>query len=375
VRGPAIYGDLLPHARVGFQDTIYTASGMTAISALLTALTRFTARAYVLALPGSYSETVELIERYGGCLHLLRLDHMEELEAKREKLGDALRILVVDSCLPSQSFRSMLASRPDDFDLILFDTTGFWTRSARIRRVMAWVDQVPVVLVRSHTKLDSLGVEYGRLGSAMFVCSDSRSAAHKVSVEQLANEFRDALRLCGGAPVPAHFPPYIGSRAYYDLGQKRLATILRNTRQVVRHVSRTDGIRGQLDFAHHVYITLVPSKIMDEREAKQMADALCSDLRRVGLPFHHAGSFGFDFATAEWFRDTIRDRDVVRIAVPDLPTAVWDQLAREITRWWLANDGPTAWARAVEECTASSKRASARRAEWTQTDGLAEVHS
>ena len=52
----------------------------------------------------------------------------------------------------------------------------------------------------------------------------------------------------------------------------------------------------------------------------------------------HAGSFGFDFGAAEWFRDTTRNRYVLRIAVPDLPTLLWDQVARAVVQWWSAHE-------------------------------------
>ena len=49
------------------------------------------------------------------------------------------------------------------------------------------------------------------------------------------------------------------------------------------------------------------------------------------------GSFGFDFAATEWFRNPTTDRYSVRVAVPDLPTPFWDELTEAIARWWLTH--------------------------------------
>src|SRR5205085_8275773 len=75
-------------------------------------------------------------------------------------------------------------------------------------------------------------------------------------------------------------------------------------------------------------------RMLDEQQTKQMAADLCGDLKKAGLPLRHAGSFGFDFGAAEWFRDTTRNRCVVRIAVPDLPTPLWDQVVQAVAQWW-----------------------------------------
>jgi hypothetical protein len=69
-----------------------------------------------------------------------------------------------------------------------------------------------------------------------------------------------------------------------------------------------------------------------------MAADLCDDLSKAGLPLRHAGSFGFDFGAAEWFHDKTRDRHLVRIAIPDLPTSLWDQVVEAVAHWWSAHE-------------------------------------
>jgi cystathionine beta-lyase/cystathionine gamma-synthase len=61
VEGPAIY-EALSEAEKVFLQTTYTASGMAAISALLMALERLSRPATLVAVPGSYSETLELVD-------------------------------------------------------------------------------------------------------------------------------------------------------------------------------------------------------------------------------------------------------------------------------------------------------------------------
>jgi hypothetical protein len=234
--------------------------------------------------------------------------------------------------MPASAYEATLDCGNPRLDLIVFDTTCFAAPSGRIRRVLRWADcwKIPVVLVRSHTKLDSLGVEYGRLGSAVFI-----TAAKHEGLKQLASEMRNAVRLFGGAALPAHFPPYVGAKAYRALTGRRIAAILRNSRRTARYfASALPGSTAELHFAHGLYVTLASDRLVDEQQARHTAAELAGDLGKAGLPLRHAGSFGFDFAAAEWFFHNIGNRYAVRIAVADLPTAIWDQVAHAVAEWW-----------------------------------------
>src|SRR5204863_975408 len=121
------------------------------------------------------------------------------------------RILLLDSCTTAGAFERALTSVQPRLDLIVFDTTCFSSGSGRILWAMSWARTaaVPIVLLRSHTKLDSLGVEYGRLGSAVFAhCSN---VTGQRILQALLTEMQNAVRLFGSAALPAHFPPYVGA--------------------------------------------------------------------------------------------------------------------------------------------------------------------
>jgi hypothetical protein len=319
-------------------DTAYTGSGMAAISALLLASARVLGQAAVLVLPGTYSETIELIDSYA---HDLRKVILKSEPEDTVAQSDERRILLLDFCAPDGAFESILRNKGRALDLLVFDTTCFAGGSGRIRRVLRWARQwnIPTVMVRSHNKLDSLGAEYGRLGSASFVHpAKGAPPVGRSRINELFSETRNAIRVFGGAALPAHFPPYIGAHSYRSLTNRRVAAILRNGRRTTRYFrSALKGLIRELHFAHGLYVTLSGTERLDETTAKWAAAKMCEDLGRTGFPIRHAGSFGFDFAAAEWFRDISRDGYSVRIAVPDLPTAQWDNLTEAVAHWWVAN--------------------------------------
>jgi hypothetical protein len=270
---------------------------------------------------------------HGYARHLRRVELVDQLQVRPQ---DSPQLLLLDSCVPARFFEAALRALNRAVDLLIFDTTCFAGGSAMIRRVLrlAKHSDVPVVLVRSHNKLDSLGAEYGRLGSIAFV-KNAESSSCAPALHRLFIETRNAVRLFGGAALPEHFPPYVGNSAYRSLTRKRIASILNNSRRSSRYFrTALSGLEAELRFTHGLYVTLRSERLLDEADARKAAIEMSENLGQAGFPIRHAGSFGFDFATTEWARDSISNRYVVRLAVPDLPTILWDDLTKAISRWW-----------------------------------------
>jgi hypothetical protein len=219
VRGPSFYG----FEKQSGSKTVYTGSGMAAISALLMAMASIFPEADIVTMPNSYGETAELID--GHAKHLRRIELGRSLAEITSFRGSRPRILLLDSCTSVGAFEAIVKCAQPLLDLVVFDTTCFSSGSGHIVRALNWAHdtKIPIVLLRSHTKLDSLGVEYGRLGSVVFT-----SGPH---AKDLLTETRNAVRLFGGAALPAHFPPFVGAPAYRSLTNRRVAAILRNNRR------------------------------------------------------------------------------------------------------------------------------------------------
>jgi hypothetical protein len=328
ITGPIPYGCTESAAGARVEGPVYTCSGMAAISALLLAVASGEASTLV-HLPGCYKETLEFAA-YAG----LRTIPLQQ-DDRGNRAQPARAILWLDVPPFGQSAGD-LTSFARAADLIVFDTTTFSAQSGRIPRFLTWARKArtPVILVRSHTKLDSLGIEYGRLGSATFLAFPEVPLAKLARWRKTASRTRDLVRLLGSAALPAHFCPFIGIPAYWPLSSRRTATILRNGHSLVCTLMQKLGGAAVRRYAHGMFAALVPPSCWSETEAAGEAEQLAAGLASGGLPIRHAGSFGFDFVATEGFFDTGANQHLLRVAMADLPSPICARVTDGISDWW-----------------------------------------
>jgi hypothetical protein len=302
IEGPDDYGLSPMFPRL---STIYTSAGMAAISAAFVAARQVLGPCRVITRADGYPETRELADLLAqGC-----------------EGGAVVRIVdTTVECAPPLPL--------DDASLVIVDTSCLARSSGRLRRLVLWLAQTgrPVALVRSHMKLDSLGVEYGRLGSLVFLERGPLSEAAEA-----------AVRLTGTAAVPAHFPPFASSTEFRQLTRARIAQMIRNSRLMARIVRPVAGAR-LLTFPHGLYLALTLAEARSEDDARALARELAGQLSRQGIAARHAGSFGFDFFGCEWYRHGPSGRYGVRVSMADLPAAHTSSAARALTRWLAGRD-------------------------------------
>jgi hypothetical protein len=297
---------------------------MSAIAVLMHALVHVHGHLDVHAHRGGYGETRELLERFRDRVRFAPMTRRRNLPP-----AAGARIVFVDSVASGLPHLDDPLAR--DTALVVCDTTCWWQQSGRISRVVRWARRhdVPLALVRSHAKLDCLGIEYGRLGS--IVLSWRRAGP---SLRDVVHATRDSVRLIGAAPIPAHLPPFTGTDAYRKVSARRTAAIMAATRHLRDALQKSPLAPGICMYAHGLYLTIAPGAELRVKDVKRAVDALCEALSAQGLPVRHAGSFGFDFVALEWFADPSTRRNVIRISPGDLPPSVMDRVAEGVVRWF-----------------------------------------
>ncbi len=315
IKGPSIYGSLDRRTTAA----TYTSCGMSGMMALFLALGRVNVFTTFLIARPSYSETVQAI---GANPDAFQLCSWAQERSDQERNG--MHIGLIDFCTPEETGEKNLPS----CDALIVDTTCLAPRSARLRGLVtrSLGAGVPVILVRSHMKLDCLGLEYGRLGSVVFFSSLRAPPALRRWFDDLRREFQEMVRLTGAAAVPAHLPPFAGDARWEDLTRQRIAGTLRNTR-FLRRVLAEQGIVTS-SYRHGLYL-LLGSGSPDLDEVTSQAECLAQHIRHNAQPVCHAGSFGFDFTCVNAFTDG-DGRHFVRVSPSDLPTPLMSTIATAI---------------------------------------------
>lgn len=332
IRGPGIYTAVQGNREIVWST--YTSCGMVAIASVVAAYGEVFPGGSLLLSPHGYPETRELIGLYGrrfGLTPRFRERNWQPSRVNR-RAGYAL---FIDS--GTESFGEFLS--PAAFanaDLVLFDTTCFVASSGHIRVILQAADNagIPVVLLRSHTKLDSLGIEYGRLGSIVIVVPQTASARRRRMAQSLAAAAGTAQRLLGGAALPTHLPPFAADAEWDVLSRARIARIIYNNRRIARILAARAYADVEARLYHHgLFFILTFQAHSDETEAPRMASSLAQYLHTARLPVRHAGSFGFDFAVADAYPAIESGRIALRVGLADFPTELVDAIAHGIDAW------------------------------------------
>ncbi len=193
-----------------------------------------------------------------------------------------------------------------EWDVVVVDTTCWAVGSAELKKVYAkFKNNDLVIFFRSHSKLDMGGVEYGSLGNLTLLSKNSNI------IKFASKMFREILGLNGGYAVLDEIPPYLFSKEFFHSSQKRVQTIVDNTKAIEKTLLREMGLNckyGDLIFPdHYKYFFLRLNSNIDEELVRHLVKR-CMVLLKLYLPeAKSCASFGFNFPSLTFYRS---DEDI-----------------------------------------------------------------
>jgi len=339
LKGPEPYPGLMDGRPSVFRAD-WTSSGMGAIASVLLALQGLDRPVHLLAHHDAYFETLSTLRNLCPKLAVTVIPRGGSLHeaARAARSGDRLVVWWGDSYSQRDPRPDLQALDGALFDHVLFDSTCYEASSPRLRAVLdaAADNGLPLVLVRSHLKLDFLGVEWGRLGSMLHYVTPFLSAERIARYRRLAASSARTLRRIGATAVPLHLNPFAADPGFHTLNRDRVARIVAANRRVAGALTETlAGAPVPVRTFHHgLFVTLgFFGTTVGPPSVRAASDDLVATLRAAGLSARLANSFAFDFVAVAPFRDSATGRDELRLAVPDWPEAWLDALATQVARW------------------------------------------
>lgn len=293
----------------GEASTFLTNCGMSAISAFFLALKETVGTSIeIIHQTDIYFESIHLINNYFSFI-----ERRDESSPKTKKI----RLLYLDSI--SSTFKHELGL--NGVDLIVFDTTCFEVESEKIKQFISFCESVNavVVLLRSHVKLDYMGIEIGKMGSLIVFGNQNVSVEYQGLQKNLAGWISDVISRFGFIFELSHLYPLQFDMKYRELNKKRIQQIMNNTQEVFNVLSEKLDDRFTLTaYAHALFVTVGIRKITERDKLKEIKSSLVKKLIDKNLPVREAGSFGFDFIAFDNYKQLNTNCETLRISMSDI---------------------------------------------------------
>src|SRR3989338_3085237 len=216
---------------------LITSCGMSAVSACMMALNKELSETKFIFQNDVYFESFWFSEKY-----------LSKSSAESKNY-----VLYIDSISKFDASIYIAKFPLHKFKAIVFDTTCYSGNSEIIRSVIqsAHTNKIPCFLVRSHTKLDFLGMEFSRMGSLVAIHSDSRGEFSG----NVMDRARDFISKVGSTSIPELIPDFLDNTEYREHTNSRIERIRQSNAGIYELVAQEcKGLA--ISFAHNCFFTL-----------------------------------------------------------------------------------------------------------------------
>lgn len=311
-----------------FTEGLYLSCGMAGITAILAVIARRGWKRLQFSAEG-YFESYLLVTRFFETI---------SLDQTADQFSSDREVLWLDTCSPRWPD---FPGKRGALRLIVVDTSCVEPDSEHVNR---WLQEAarlacPLVLVRSHLKLDTFGMELGRLGSVIAVAPDHDPEATK----EFALELHQARTGMGTNFCLTSLYPWIGDPELARLAGLRTAAIRRATAWLVESLEQERQPDDQFEVlsrVHGIYLVVrthlnvaVSETCEDDPTAMKpnlLSRTIAERCRDQELPVIAASSFGLDQIVVLDYVNMHDGRHQIRVSGADLPQHYLPKVAAQI---------------------------------------------
>tara|TARA_R110000868_G_scaffold129349_6_gene338039 strand:- start:901 stop:2112 length:1212 start_codon:yes stop_codon:yes gene_type:complete len=206
-----------------------------------------------------------------------------------KKPNESKKIIYLDSsALLNESELLCFESQANDCLVIIFDTSCFDRQGEYVEKVVTLAEKLnlPLIMTRSHLKLDSLGFEYDSLGSIVVLDAEESELFTKIS---------EYISHMGAYALINQVYPFLFNQELKDLNSWRINCIRENSNAIF---PKLDYYQAEIGEYHKERLHRLNHVFMYQRErvdfvkAGERFMALC---KVYDIPGKFCDSFGFDF--------------------------------------------------------------------------------
>jgi len=215
----------------------------------------------------------------------------------------------------------------DNYDLIIIDSTVYTPSELKglINRILD--KNKNLILIKSHTKMDMLGIEWSPVGSVCIISND------KKFVDEIELEFRIVLSIIGGYAYPNSIPLYWSNKDFVEVTENRSKVIKKNGELVYKKLKEALPNIEIIKPPHNMFILIKPNVFIDYETLEKDLHKYTEETKYKGL-INYADSFGLDVLGINgYFENMAADTEVIRISLTDYPYEVCSLIIDEFIVW------------------------------------------
>lgn len=317
----------------------FTTSCQSAISALFHTLRLILGDFIISVNDGAYWETLGFLRQFS-----FKISHLNGTEHINSPL---MRVIYLDSSTETTFFEKEWPAKVqlNKCRLLIVDTTCLSLKSEKLSEVIEVSRRAGLicVFVRSHMKLDCLGMEYGRLGSIVFLRPIGLNHKSKIFSEKLINKFNEIAAYHGAFANLSQIYPFFTNARFQKVNELWQKRIEMNNKQVSNFLEKNIDFENAplalKKFEHNKYFWFVSKRPIADRQVLDLCRGLDRNLSFLKVPHLSIASYPWDFLSITPFKrgQTIlidqKDRTVIRISVPDFEKAKVDDVKRSLHFW------------------------------------------
>jgi hypothetical protein len=187
---------------------------------------------------------------------------------------------------------------------LVVDTTCWSMESRELQSILKIFSLSLVFIIRSHSKLDMGGVEYGSLGSILVLGSKSDDPKILLSLEK-------TIKLCGLTPSLDDIPPYLFDKNFNKLNSLRILKLRKECLYYKKSLKKSN-LFGLVYPHHGAYFFLKLPANFKLNQVQGLIHFFVVSSRNNKISLANVPSFGFNFISFNYYQDSNTQEHILR---------------------------------------------------------------